>query len=179
VHFVETVVAPLTDVQNDIGLLATLLRLGLRFRYEVLERSRKFANDVRTNRAKQQAAEENMLSPLRGAIQIIENDALSRGSENIDREAVIALFDQESDREAIFEIQESWDETRALLFKDDPSPTAQEVNEIIARMRDINFRFMRLATRRFHEMVCARWTQKPVKPTQHRQSSARLESRPV
>jgi hypothetical protein len=178
VHFVETVVAPLTDVQNDIGLLATLLRLGLRFRYEVLERSRKFANDVRTNRAKQQAAAESLLPILRGAIQIIENDALSRGAENIDREAVTALFDQESDRDEIFEIQESWDETRALLFKDDPSPTAQEVNEIIARMRDINFRFMRLATRRFHEMVCARWSQKPVKPAPHRQSSARLESRP-
>jgi hypothetical protein len=119
-----------------------------------------------------------MLPHLRDAIQIIENDALSRGAENIDREAVSALFDQEGDRDEILEIQESWDEARALLFKDDPPPTAQEVTEIIARMRDINFRFMRIATRRFHEMVCARWSQKPVKPGQHRQSSARLESRP-
>ena len=173
VHFVETVVAPLTEVQNDFGLLATLLRLGLRFRYEVIERSQKLVTAVRLDGGKRLTVDKDILPQLRGAIEIIENDALSRGAENIDREAVVALFDQEKDQEEIAEIQDSWDETRALLFKDDPSPTAQEVNGIIARMRDINFRFMRLATRRFHEMVCARWS-----PPRLGQSAARPESRP-
>lgn len=177
VQFVETVVAPLTDVQNDIGLLATLLRLGLRFRYEVLERARKFASDLRANGARQQAAAESMLPHVRGAIQVIEYDALSRGAENIDREAVTALFEEERDREEILELQETWDEARAQLFKDDPPPTAQELAGVIGRMRDVNFRFMRLASRRFHEMVCARWSQKPVKPSPYRQPSFRPESR--
>ena len=178
VHFVETVVAPLTEVQNDFGLLATLLRLGLRFRYEVIERSQRLARAARLDSRNRQAAEQDMLSLLRGAIEVIENDALSRGAQNIDREAVAALFERERDRNEIAEVQDIWDETRARLFKDDPPLTATEVNEIISRMREINFRFMRIATQRYHEMVCARWTQKPVKPTQHRQSSARLESRP-
>jgi hypothetical protein len=43
VHFVDTVVAPLSEVQNDFGMLATLLRLGLRFRYEVIERFQKLS----------------------------------------------------------------------------------------------------------------------------------------
>jgi hypothetical protein len=179
VHFVETVVAPLTEVQNDLGLLATLLRLGLRFRYEVLERSQKLARAARMEGGKRQTAGEDILPLLRGAIEIIENDALSRGAENFDRDAVVALFDEEVDRDEIAEIQDRWDETRALLFKDDPSPTAQEVNGIIAQMRDINFGFMRLATRRFHEMVCARWGTKPSKTPQLSQSAASPEARPA
>jgi hypothetical protein len=104
-----------------------------------------------------QTTERKILLQLRSAIEVIENDALSRGAENIDREAVGALFEREEDQDEMTEVQGIWDKTRPLLFKDDPSPTAQEVNEIIIRMRDMNFRFMRLATRRFHEMVCARW----------------------
>src|SRR5262245_58658888 len=163
VHFVETVVAPLTEVQNDFGLLATVLRLGLRFRYEVIERFQKLAKAARLDSRNRQVAEQNILSLLRGAIEVIENDALSRGAQNIDREAVAALFEREGDQDEIAEVQEIWDETRALLFRDDPPPTAAEVNDIISRMREVNFRFMRIATLRFHEMVCARWKAKPAR----------------
>jgi hypothetical protein len=167
VHFVETVVAPLTEVQNDFGLLATLLRLGLRFRYEVLERFQKLPKAARQN------AEKETLSKVRNAIEIIENDALSRGAQNIDREAVEALFEEEKDQDEMAALQNIWDETRALLFKDDPPPNAQEMEEIIARMRGMNFRFMCLATRRYHEMVSTRWTiPRPA------QSDARSASRP-
>ena len=171
VHFVETVVAPLTEVQNDFGLLATVLRLGLRFRYEVIERSQKLARAARLDSRNPQAAEQNVLSLLRGAIEVIENDARSRGAQNIDREAVAALFEREEDRDEIAEVQEIWDHTRALLFTDDPPATAAEVNDVIGRMREINFRFMRIATRRYHEMVCARWSAGPARPP--------LESPPV
>ena len=178
VHFVETVVAPLTEVQNDFGLLATLLRLGLRFRYEVLERYQKLARAARADPGSRQAAEQELLGHLRSAIEIIETDALSRGAENIDREAVAALFEHQEDQDEMAELQDAWDESRAQLFKDDPSPTAQEVDDIITRMREMNFRFMRLATRRFHEMVSARWSPKPTKAPRRGQSAARSGARP-
>jgi len=178
VHFVETVVAPLTEVQNDFGLLATLLRLGLRFRYEVLERFQRLAKAARTNTSDRQAAEQAILRQLRSAIEIIENDALSRGAQNIDREAVAALFEEGKDQDEIAELQDRWDEDRALLFKDDPSPTVQQLSGIITGMREMNFRFMRLATRRYHEMICARWSTKPCKPARPGHSAARSGSRP-
>jgi hypothetical protein len=170
VHFVETVVAPLMDIQNDFGLLATLGRLGLRFRYEVIER---YPRLVRA------AALESPDTPdayirqkLRGAIEVIENDAMSRGAENIDPEAVAALFEQHEDQEEMAAIQKIWGTNRAALFKDDPPPNAQEIDTIIAPMREMNFRFMRLATRRYHEMICARWAPKPVRPPRAAQPAA-------
>jgi hypothetical protein len=154
VHFVETVVAPLSEVQNDFGLLATMLRLGLRFRYEVIEKFRRLVKPA-TGKAKQ--TPEQLLTQLRSAIQFIENDALSRGAQNIDRDAVAALFDSDEDQQVIAEVQDAWDESRALLFRDDPVPSQPEMADVISRMRWLNFRFMEIGTRRYHEMVSSRW----------------------
>ncbi len=148
VHFVDTVVAPLSEVQNDFGLLATLLRLGLRFRYEVIESFKP---------AKARQRRDETLQQLRAAVEVIENDALSRGAENIDREAVSALFERDEDQREMESVQDEWDAARILLFKSEPSPTTDELIEAIRQMRDINYRFMNLGTRRFHEMVRVRW----------------------
>jgi hypothetical protein len=157
VHFVETTVAPLFEVQNEFGLLATLLRLGLRFRYEVIERAQRLTDPGRVNPQTGLTAHAELLAQLRGAIEIIENDALSRGAENIGRGAIAALFNA-SDAEAMEQVQQAWDESREVLFRSDPAPTVAETNDAIARMRWLNSRFMVLGTRRFHEMVKARWS---------------------
>jgi TIR domain len=155
VHLVETVVAPLSEVQNDFGLLATMLRLGLRFRYEVIER---FQRATRAARGKPgvQPPPGELLANLRSAIEIIENDALSRGAEKMDRDAVMGLFDNDADRDVMAEVQDSWDDVRALMFRHEPASEA-EVIDGLKRMRELNFQFMKLGTRRYHEMVCARW----------------------
>ncbi|HEY9029525.1 MAG TPA: toll/interleukin-1 receptor domain-containing protein [Burkholderiaceae bacterium] len=160
IHFVETTVAPLFEVQNDFGLLATLLRLGLRFRYEVIERAQRLTDPDRINPKTGQTALAELLAQLRGAIEVIETDALSRGAENISRDAVLALFNG-ADADAMAEVQQAWDESRALLFRTLPPLSAAETNEAIARMRWLNARFMVLGTRRFHEMVKARWGAAP------------------
>ena len=170
VHFVETVVAPLMEIQNDFGLLATLGRLGLRFRYEVIERYPKLLRAAAVESPDKPDA--YILQKLRGAIEVIENDAMSRGAENIDPEAVAALFEQHEDQEEMAAIQKIWGTNRAALFKDDPPPNAQEIDVIIAPMRDVNFRFMRLATRRYHEMICARWAPKPIRTARAAQQAA-------
>jgi hypothetical protein len=163
VHFVETVIAPLMEIQNDFGLLATLGRLGLRFRYEVIERYPKLVRAAGIECPDPQAAAKYVLLKLRAAIEVIENDALSRGAENIDPVAVAELFESHEDQEEMAQIQKIWGTNRAALFKDDPQPTAQEVDAIMGPMRDVNFRFMRIATRRYHEMICARWAPKPLR----------------
>jgi hypothetical protein len=172
VHFVETVIAPLMEIQNDFGLLATLGRLGLRFRYEVIERYPKLVRAAAIECPDPQAAATYVLQKVRGAIEVIENDAMSRGAENIDPEAVAALFEQHEDQEEMAAIQKIWGTNRAALFKDDPAPTAEQVDTIIGPMREMNYRFMRLATRRYHEMICARWAPKPIRAARAAQPAA-------
>jgi hypothetical protein len=172
VHFVETVAAPLMEIQNELGLLATLLRLGLRFRYEVIERYSKLTRAAPLETADAEAARAYVLGKLRGAIEIIENDAMSRGAQNIDVEAVAALFEQHADQDEMAAIQKIWAVSRVAVFKNDPAPAPAELEVIMATMRDMNFRFMRLATRRYHEMICARWSPKPTRVSSARPSES-------
>jgi len=155
VHFVDTVVAPLSEVQNDFGMLATLLRLGLRFRYEVIERFRKLSR-CRVGGANT-APCADLVRQLCEAVEVIENDALSRGAEKMDRDAVMGLFESDEDQAAMADVQDSWDEARAVLFSQDPPPSSEDLVRVLARMRVINYTFMTLGTRRFHELVRTRW----------------------
>lgn len=152
VHFVETTVAPLMEVQNELGTLVTLLRLGMRFRFEVLERFRKrmaatTSQELESNRSE-------ILKQLRSAIEIIETDAESRGSGKIDRDHVVELFDSDDDLCEMAQMSEIWAAVRAKLFSENPEPTMTEIKESIANVRDMNFRFLRLVSRRYHEMIC-------------------------
>ena len=152
VHLVDTVVQPLAEVENDFGLLATLLRLGLRFRYEVIEKFRKPAAG-----ASAAAPVDERVRRLREAVETIECDALSRGAQNIDRDSVVELFDDPADQDAILAVQQQWDEARALLFRDAPPHDRQSLAQVLRQMRELNYRFMTLGTRRFHEMVREHW----------------------
>jgi hypothetical protein len=154
IHFIETTVARTMDVENDLGLAATMLRLGLRFRYEVLEKFRKGL--AGRSGAAAQASLGDLLHQMRCGIETVEFDAISRGSGTIDREAVDALFDAEEDLCEIAQVADIWDAARMGLFCDAPAPDLAEVKAIVARMREVNYRFMRLASRRFHELICTR-----------------------
>jgi hypothetical protein len=154
VHFVDTVVAPLSEVQNEFGTLATLLRLGLRFRYEVIERFRRCAKNAGPAG---RAVCVDAVKPLRDAIETIEYDALSRGAEQLDRDAVMAVFDSDEDQATMAAVQDAWADARAALFRDDPPPSPDELARVIADMRTLNHTFMTLGTRRYHELVKTRW----------------------
>jgi hypothetical protein len=154
IHFIETTVARTMDVENDLGVAATLMRLGLRFRYEVIEKFRKSLAGV--SDATAQASLEKVLRQMRCDIETIEFDAISRGSASIDREAVDALFDAEEDLLEISQIANIWETARQDLFCDAPTPDLARAKRIVASMREVNYRFMRLASRRFHELICTR-----------------------
>lgn len=75
----------------------------------------------------------------------------------MDRDAVMGLFESDEDQAAMADVQDSWDEARAVLFSQDPPPSSEDLVRVLARMRVINYTFMTLGTRRFHELVRTRW----------------------
>ena len=156
IHFVNTVVPPLADVPNEIGVLATMLRLGLRFRYEVIE---KFSGRLDLARSLEDGKGGNLLDAARGAIETIEIDASSRGSEDLTRESAIELFKCPVERAEITDILDRWDEARACLFDPERRHTLEEARLHMRGMRDLNFRFMRLGTQRLHELVSSSWAE--------------------
>jgi hypothetical protein len=162
VHLVETVVPPLFDVPNEIGLLATLLRLGLRFRYEVIQKCAKLLAATPRSRMKAEDVQDIAMQ-LREAVETIEWDAASRGAENIDRASVIELFDTEPDKCLIADISDQWDRARARLFATESPPTVDMLAEVIDEMREVNYTFLTLGTRRQHEMVSRRWQSGPAR----------------
>jgi hypothetical protein len=100
------------------------------------------------------------LERLRDAVETIERDAFSRGAENIDTPSIIELFDDEADKQTIAEISERWETARTQLFANDPPLTIDDLRKIMDEMRSINYKFMTLGTRRYHEMVCVQWKPK-------------------
>jgi len=158
VHLVETVVARAGDVDNDFGLLATMLRLGLRFRYEVIERFAGLLGALPHLPPADAVGETARLqAQMLQAIEAIQCDAKSRGAQNFGPPAVIMLFDDEADRAEIGRTLVDWREAHAALGRTDPGPDAATLQKALAAMKDVNFRFMRLGTRRFHEMVETEW----------------------
>ncbi|WP_213953649.1 toll/interleukin-1 receptor domain-containing protein [Variovorax sp. dw_954] len=149
VHLVETVVAPLFEVDNDFHKLATMLRLGLRFRFEVIEQFRRLTI--------QKSPHRETLAQLKHAMSVIKSDALSRGAQGIDRCAVIDLFESTHDQSEISEILEALHVHRALMFRVDPEIDPDELRVAIDALRSLNVSFMELGTRRLHHMVRTRW----------------------
>ncbi|GEM_PF-3372820 len=154
IHFVNTVVPPLADVPDDIGLLATVLRLGLRFRYEVI---RKFEQRLMNAVSIEQGRDAELLAHICGAIETIETDAKSRGSERLDRDSVTALFDLPYERAEMREIQQLWDNARSCLFGAEGRATLDAARQAMHDMRVVNFRFMQMGSQRFNQMVSASW----------------------
>jgi hypothetical protein len=163
VHFVNTVVLPLYEVPSDIGALATLLRLALRFRYEVIDKYHRTV-EIASSGSYATAGELNLLAQLRTSITTIECDAQSRGAQNITPEAVVALFDAQRDRKQMRDLFTGWDQTRARLFNDAPRPTLRELCELLDYMHTANRRFMLLATRQFQGLVDHSFGRPPASP---------------
>ncbi len=92
----ETVVAPLFEAPGDIGLLATMLRLCLRFSYEVIEKYR----HVRPGKLPV-CTMGDLVTEVRDAIEVIENDAQSRGAEQLDEAVAVGLFAASHERDEV------------------------------------------------------------------------------
>ena len=166
IHFVNTVVLPLAEVPNQFGTLATLLRLGLRFRYEVIE---KYEDVVKraTSLTEPQKDRENLLRQVRAAIETIECDAYSRGAEHLDEESVVALFELETEQQQIRDISRRWEHIRARFFNSKDEPGIEEARNLFDELRSINFDFIVLGTRQFNDWVRRTWARRVTRRARH------------
>ena len=64
------------------------------------------------------------------------------------------------------------DEARQTLFSEEPPPSQEDVARVLALMRTLNYSFMKLGTRRFHELVKTRWAA-PAPPREVPDAAAR------
>ncbi len=156
VHLIETVVAPTAGVPSEIVSLVTLLRLGLRFRYEVIERFRALGQRAPAGTPARDVPQET-LAALREAIEVIETDARSRGAEHVEADAASLVFEGAAEQAEMARLAEAWADAREQLFRDEPPPTAEDLVRVLGGMRRINARFMRAASARFEEVVQLRW----------------------
>jgi hypothetical protein len=169
IHFVNTVVIPLLEIPNQLGILATVLRLGLRFRYEVVE---KYQGLLQAAKSFDEPQKDQLLKQIRRAIETIEIDASSRGAEHIDASSVVGLFELGEEQERILEITRSWAQVRAGLFDAD----IEEVGRSLETLREINYEFMVLGTRRYYEWVKELW---PRGVAELRKSRSSVQRQPV
>jgi len=159
IHFVNTVVPPLADVPNDFGKLATVLRLGLRFRYEVIE---KFEDQLRRASSWNEGPRERpgLLVQIRMAIETIDCDAESRGAEDLSEDSIARLFEPPSEQQRVRDISRRWKEIRPQWFDPNSPLTVQEARHLFNDLRDMNYDFMVLGTRQLQRLVEAEWFRK-------------------
>lgn len=135
-------------MHEDFEILATLLRLRLCFRYEVIER---FDRLVRIRA--------EVLRQLREAMERIKNEAFSLGPKESNHTSPLALFHSEEDRKAMEQLHDTWGEARRELFSRNPLPGRGEVARVLARMLAMNYGFIRLGSCRFHGLIDAGWVE--------------------
>lgn len=138
---VEEVGAPATSaIPRDLLTLATSLRLGFRFRWEILE----VFNKPRLQRKE--------LARMRGLIEGMNAEAYSRGL--LDRDSLMSLFEGD-DLQALEEMFDYW----ARLMRPDGSGeldralggagNVKATKLILRRLDEMNRDFLRIASRRF------------------------------
>jgi hypothetical protein len=135
------------DGGSSLGLeaLATSLRLGYRFRLDLLEPAI----------AKTEIGLDETVR-ISETIQSIEREAQSRGA--IDRSALLGAFASEGDRSALTAMFVKWDElhTPRLDGKLDVALESGDFNGVrscLLAAKDINRQFMSLASRRFADLL--------------------------
>ena len=129
-----------------IGDVFMLVHIANRFRYELVEpylKSLKYSPDL-DMRKETRKVRESMSVILEEADR---HQMLDVG--NVDR-----FFPEETDREAIRGMNEEW-EALLMRFHELPAePRREELVGLLEPLRGLNTRFLKIATRRYQELVC-------------------------
>lgn len=145
--FDETVAGSVVDVPTPLGILVTALRMGMRMRYEVLEKSLALIARVRSGEDVGKACEQ-----IRQNIYCIESEAASRGAE-LRRESLGAVFAPGRERDSIMEMYDRWYDLRAELFQAMDDHDSAQGERALKEMLAMNANFMIAGSRRHHELV--------------------------
>jgi hypothetical protein len=147
VLFDETVAGSVTEIPTPLGVLVTALRVGMRMRYEVLEKCLALVARVRGGDDVGAACEQ-----VRQSMHCIETEAASRGAE-LRRESLGAVFAPGRERDAVMAMYDRWADLRAELFQAMDEHDAEHVGQVLKEMLAMNTEFMIAGSRRYHELV--------------------------
>jgi hypothetical protein len=146
VLFTQDVSWRLTDAPPRLHSLLTSLVMSTRFKYELLDKYVGLAGRLDTR-----LPAEELCKEMLQVILSIEAEASSRGL--LDRQNLIAAFDQEEDRLAINEMYDTWFRVRNQLVDDLENINIESVENIFLELSDLTNRFLVLASGRFQEFV--------------------------
>jgi hypothetical protein len=145
VLFYEDISWQFMNVPDSIETLVTALVMATRFRYEVLrpylERLKILIDPGAIAQTCQEAIDQ---------IGIIEQESENRGLLNESR--LLAVFDNESDRETILDMYRDWYVIRSELFADIDGQQCDNVPRHLQLLSELNRRFLDIGTRRLHEL---------------------------
>jgi hypothetical protein len=147
VLFDETVAGSVADVPTPLGILVTALRMGMRMRYEVLQKCLALIGRARGGEDVREACEQ-----VRQSIYCIESEAASRGAE-LRRESLGAVFAPGRERNAVMDMYDRWADLREELFHAMDEFDAERGEQVLEEMLAMNAEFMTAGSRRYHELV--------------------------
>jgi hypothetical protein len=141
----EDVSWQLEEVPKKIRSLATSLLMGTRFRYELIEKYRdKFRNGYNPETLERYCTE------IRQIIIQIECEAASRGL--LERYNLVESFN-DSDREAVDGMYETWYELREQLMKGIDTKDQAIIHATLQELGKINKHYLEIASKRYHEII--------------------------
>ncbi len=149
--FIGDVSGSFRHVPQILGTLLTSLVMGSRFRYEVIDG---FGHAIRRTHSKRLIKE--TVTRVRNAVQTIETEAASRGLLNED--VIVAAFESAEDQARVQDCFAQWYDCRDRLFCDDEVLTPQALERCLAQFRELNKRYMHIASARYSEVVVERMT---------------------
>lgn len=144
----------LADIDTRIGTLLNALVMGVRFRYEVLERLASLGGDRDESGLSAEVREE-----IQAALLKMEAESESHGL--LKQEHLVDAFKDNQERQAISQMFAAWfaarPPLREALSGDERIPLA----EIISTLTRVSTDFLQLASRRLHDLIVQQTTRSP------------------
>lgn len=145
--FIKEVCGQMVEVPTPINIIQTILVVGTRFRYEVINKGLGLIN-----KSDPGTTPEGICNQVREATWNIEKEAESRGT-ILMPETVAMVFDNVQDKNEIRSMFQSWIDIRRTLFEAIKNCDIQMIQQQLDLLLKLNNRFMDMGSRRHHELV--------------------------
>jgi TIR domain len=135
------------NIPNELMTMATILRMGTRFRYEVIENYQ-----YEIQRSQNESEISAVLDNIRESINNIESEARSRMS-IISQKSLRQLYKSKEDKERIVQMFDDWNKARHQLFNIEKAMERDPLLAIFENLRQMNGEFMCFTSKRYNELV--------------------------
>lgn len=135
---------------GNLGTISTLMTIGRRFRWGVIENYRRQIGELISKGANDEDIDRS-LEHLDSAIMKIETEAAHMGF--FDLESVTSAFDEPEDMAAIEEITAKYAELKQSLVDQKKTRDLRGIVDILMKIRDMNKNFLVRAAKRYHQLL--------------------------